>query len=107
MGEQEPTVTRLSHRVVDPGDGNVVVLLDGELDMATSEQLRAALSDVIPSVSGTLVLDTEQLRFADSSALALWVSWSKQVPRLEIHKPRPMVRRVIEAMGLTAILNPQ
>lgn len=107
MAGQEPIVTRLSHRVVDPGDGNVMVKLDGELDLATSEQLRTALSDVIASVKGTLVLDAEQLRFADSSALALWVSWSKQVPRLEIHNPRPMVRRVIEAMGLTAILNPQ
>ena len=52
------------------------------------------------------MLDLEHLSFADSSAIALWVKWSQRVPRVEVHNAKPMIRRVIDAMGLTTKLNP-
>ena len=106
MGESDELTPRLSHTVVRPGDGSVVVALDGELDIATSDELDAAVSDAITGEITRLVVDAARLRFADSSAIALWVSWSRRVPRLEIRNPSPMVRRVIETMGLTKVLNP-
>lgn len=96
---------RLSHRVVSSADGRVVLQLEGELDMATADMLRAAVDETIGQATVALVLDVEQLRFADSSAIALWVSWSKRVPRVEVRNPRPMIRRVIQAMGLAERLN--
>ena len=105
MGDPEPELT-LRHSIAAGEDGSVVVALEGELDLATTEQLSAAVEDAIASVTGTLVVDVEKLRFADSSALALWVSWSQRVPRLEIRNPRPMILRVIQAMGLVSKLNP-
>lgn len=99
-------IPRLNHALVSVADGRVVLKLEGELDMATADELRAAVDEMIDDATQVLVLDVEQLRFADSSAIALWVSWCKRVPRVEVHKPRPMVRRVIEAMGLTDRLNP-
>jgi anti-anti-sigma factor len=97
---------RLTHTVIKPGDGSVVIALDGELDIATADQLGAAVADAVSSVGTCLVVDAEHLRFADSTAIALWVDWSRQVPKVEIRNPRPMVRRVIESMGLMNILNP-
>lgn len=96
----------LRHSVAPGDDGSVVVALEGELDLATIERLNAAVEDTIASVTGTLIVDVAKLRFADSSAIALWVSWSQRVPRLEIRNAQPMILRVIQAMGLTAKLNP-
>jgi anti-anti-sigma factor len=97
---------RLTHEVITPGDGSVVIVLDGELDLATTHQLNAAVEQAIASVSTCLVVDVERLLFADSSAIALWVSWSSRVPKIEIRNPRLIVRRVIDMMGLTEVLNP-
>jgi anti-anti-sigma factor len=104
MGEADEPLTR--HTVTDMGDGGFLLALEGELDLSTTEELRAALEDTIASVTGTLVIDVAQLRFADSSAIALWVSWSQRVPELEIRNAPPMILRVIQAMGLTNKLNP-
>jgi anti-anti-sigma factor len=94
------------HTITDLGDGSFMVTLEGELDLSMTDELRAAVEDTIASVTGTLVLDVAALRFADSSAVALWVSWSQRVPKLEVRNPPPMILRVIQAMGLTKKLNP-
>jgi anti-anti-sigma factor len=91
---------------VSNADGRVVLALGGELDMSSVEELGVAVEDTVAAATDVLVLDIEDLRFADSSALALWVTWSQRVPRVEVHNARPMIRRVIEAMGLTTRLNP-
>jgi anti-anti-sigma factor len=104
MGEAEQPLTR--HTVTELGDGSFLVTLVGELDLSTTDELRAAVEETIASVTDTLVIDVAALRFADSSAIALWVSWSQRVPKLEIRNPPPMIVRVIQAMGLTQKLNP-
>ena len=106
MGELDADAPRLSHRVVSNAAGRVVLALGGELDLATVAELATAVDDTVAAATDLLVLDVEQLRFADSSALALWVSWSQRVPRVEVHNARPLIRRVIEAMGLNTRLNP-
>lgn len=92
--------------VIHGDDGSVLLRLDGELDMSNADALDAAVAEVVGSVTSKLILDVERLQFADSAAIALWVGWSQRVPRLEVRNPTPIVRRVIEAMGLTSILNP-
>jgi anti-anti-sigma factor len=104
MGEADEPLTR--HSIIDMGDGSFTLVLEGELDLSTTDELRIALEDTIASVTGTLIIDISQLRFADSSAIALWVSWSQRVPELEIRNAPPMISRVIQAMGLTKKLNP-
>jgi len=106
MGEIDAPPPRLTHTVLAPNGGSVVIVLDGELDIATCDQLNAAVEDAIASVTDCLVIDAERLLFADSSGIALWVNWSRRVPRVEVRNPRPMVRRVIETMGLSETLNP-
>jgi anti-anti-sigma factor len=104
MGEEQQPLT--CHTVTDLGDGIVLVTLAGELDLSTTDELRLAVEETVASVTDTLVIDVAQLRFADSSAVALWVSWSQRVPKLEIRNAPPMILRVIQAMGLTKKLNP-
>jgi anti-anti-sigma factor len=104
MGESE--AVGLNHTIVAPGDGSVLVTLDGELDIGTVESLGAAVTAELAAVETTLVVDTEQLRFVDSSGIALWVGWSQSVPRIEIRNAGPLVLRVIQTMGLAEILNP-
>lgn len=104
MGDTDEPLTR--HTVTEIGDGSVRLTLAGELDLSVTDELRAALKDTISAVTGTLEVDIAGLRFADSSAIALWVSWSQAVPRLEIRNAPPMILRVIQAMGLTKKLNP-
>ncbi len=106
MGELGPDDGRLRYQVMSAAHGRVVLKLAGELDLATTDELRTGVQDAVARATDVLVLDVEELRFADSSALALWVTWSQRVPRVEVHKPRPMILRVIETMGLTTKLNP-
>ena len=47
-----------------------------------------------------LVVDVSELRFADSSAIALWVRWAARVPEFELRDPSPLLQRVVTAMGL-------
>jgi anti-anti-sigma factor len=104
MAESEPA--RLIHTITAPGDGSVVVALDGELDISTVEPLGSAVAAALKAVETCLVVDAQRLRFVDSSGIALWVAWSRQAPQVRIRGAGPLVMRVIQTMGLSEILNP-
>jgi hypothetical protein len=53
---------------------------------------------------GRLIIELSDLRFADSSAIALWVRWSTSVDEIELRDVSPILRRVIDSMGLAATL---
>ena len=76
------------------------VTLRGELDIANVDALDAAVAPVIERHPDRLVVDVAALRFADSSAIALWVRWAANVEQLELRDPSPLLRRVISSMGL-------
>ena len=77
-----------------------VVRVRGELDIANVEELDRALAPVIASNPERLIVDVAGLRFADSSAIALWVKWATAVGSIELRDPSPLLRRVIRSMGL-------
>jgi len=106
MAELDAEAPRFSHRVVSNAGGRVVLALGGEFDMASVEQLGTVLDGDVAAATEVLILELGELDFADSSAIALWVTWSQRVPRVEVHGAKPMIRRVIEAMGLNTKLNP-
>jgi anti-anti-sigma factor len=85
--------------IVTNGEGTTVTLT-GELDIANIDRLAAAVAPVIERHPGRLVVDLAGLRFADSSAIALWVRWSAMVGEIEFRDPSPLLRRVITSMGL-------
>jgi anti-anti-sigma factor len=87
--------------VETPSAGAAVVTIRGELDLSSIDQLASAVNPLIAAGLESLVLEVGDLRFADSSAIALWVQWSTQVGRIELRNVSALLRRVITTMGLT------
>ena len=86
-------------------DGTVTVTLSGELDMTNVDALAAAVELALEQEPERLIVEVQDLSFADSSAIALWVQWATKVPAIEMRDVRPLLRRVVESMGLTETLN--
>jgi anti-anti-sigma factor len=76
------------------------IRLGGELDISNVGQLDEAAAPVLKDRPARLVLNVTNLRFADSSAIALWVRWASEVGQLEVRHPAALLRRVIQTMGL-------
>jgi anti-anti-sigma factor len=91
--------------VVEGDDRTVTVTLSGELDITSVDSLRSAVAPALDRDPARLVVDVRDLRFADSSAIALWVQWATAVPEIELREVSPLLRRVVETMGLTETLN--
>ena len=83
------------------GPDAATITLRGELDVANVNSRDAAVAPVIERGVKRLVLDVSELRFADSSAIALWVQWSTVVDHLELREPSALLRKVITSMGLS------
>lgn len=79
---------------------HATVTITGELDMSGIDPLATQVATVLEHGVESLTIDVTELRFADSSAIALWVRWAGEVRELELRDPPPLLRRVIEAMGL-------
>jgi anti-sigma B factor antagonist len=81
-------------------DGTTVVTVRGDLDIASADRLNAAVAPLIEADGRKLIVDVGALRFADSSAIALWVRWAATVDELQLRGASPLLRRLINAMGL-------
>lgn len=94
---------------VDEADhGEVAVLvLRGELDLATVPSLRDRLLDVVRT-HRSVILDLAGLGFLDSTGLGLLVSAVKRLQErdgtLVVAAPSPAVVRLLEVSGLDAHL---
>lgn len=86
--------------VVVDGDDHATVRIDGELDMSGIDPLASRVDEVLARGVSKLTVDVRGVRFADSSAIALWVRWASAVEEFELREPPPLLRRVIGAMGL-------
>lgn len=85
----------------DRADGaGLVVRLAGELDLATVGELAAPLKDLLAREPQPLVLELDELTFADSSGIAVLIRLANHFERLETRGARHSVRRVIEVLGL-------
>lgn len=90
----------ISFDVADAGDRHAVVTIMGELDMSGIEPLSGQVERMLAAGVTRLTVDVSGVRFADSSAIALWVRWAGAVSEFELRDPPPLLRRVISAMGL-------
>lgn len=97
--------SEMSFDVAEGDDGIVTVNVAGELDITNVEALAGGVASALAREPGRLIIDVSDLSFADSSAIALWVQWATNVPRIEMHNVSPLLRRVVESMGLTETLN--
>ncbi|MGN9807040.1 STAS domain-containing protein [Micromonospora sp. L32] len=85
------------------------VSVAGEVDFATSGELRAALDAVLADLTGTPVeVDLAEVPFLDSSGVhVLLDAYARAADRdcpLVVANARPVVRRVLEITGVLALL---
>jgi anti-anti-sigma factor len=79
---------------------SATVTISGELDMSSIDPLAAQVDAALAHGITALIVDVGGVRFADSSAIALWVRWASRVNVFELRDPPALLRRVIVAMGL-------
>jgi anti-sigma B factor antagonist len=92
--------------VAEPDGGAPVVVLSGELDMATSEAAAACLAALVET-AGDIVVDLSGLQFIDSTGLsALLTACRESEDRgrtLTLRRPARTVRRVLTMTGLDRV----
>jgi anti-sigma B factor antagonist len=88
---------------VDRRDGAVIVSLAGELDLYNAEEVRSALLDACAAEPELLVIDLEEVRFIDSTALGVLIeARSRMADRkgFRLAAPGLETRRALEVSGL-------
>jgi anti-sigma B factor antagonist len=88
---------------VDSRDGAVVVSLAGELDLYNAEEMRGALLDACAGEPQVLVVDLEEVRFIDSTALGVLIEARSKLAdrgRFRLAAPGLETRRALEVSGL-------
>lgn len=84
-----------------------VLVVSGELDIATVDELSAAARTALETTASTLVLDFGGVTFVDSTGLGALVRLRKEAEqrglRLRLEGVRPEVRRVLDLTGLSEI----
>jgi anti-anti-sigma factor len=93
---QSLLTVELSH----PAENTVSIKLAGELDLSNVERVEAEVAPALAGHPTHLIVEAQGLEFADSSAIALWLRWSREVERFELKELSPLLRRVLTAMGL-------
>jgi anti-sigma B factor antagonist len=87
-----------------PDADGVVVILEGELDLATAPQLERALREVQATSPGRILIDLRDLGFMDSTGLAVIVRAQLAADtsghRLALGHPPPQVKRLLQITGL-------
>ena len=97
-GGRESAVTGVDRR-----DGGVVVALAGELDLYNAEEVRGALLDACAADPSLLVVDLEEVRFIDSTALGVLIEARTRMgdrSGFRLASPGLETRRALEVSGL-------
>ena len=79
--------------------------IEGELDINSVDGIENAVDRAAGTGADRLIVDLSELRFADSSAIAVWVKWASMFDEIELRDPTPLLRKVIETMGLAEALH--
>ena len=101
--EPAPLVTRVE---VD-AEGQAVVYVEGDIDLATANALREALVKALEK-SATVVVDVGGAGFIDSTGLNAFVRGHREAEQaggsLRLRRPSPMLRRLLEITALESVL---
>jgi anti-sigma B factor antagonist len=97
-GGRESAVTGVDRR-----DGGIVLSLAGELDLYNAEEVRSALLDACAAEPAVLVVDLEEVRFIDSTALGVLIEARARMAErggFRLAAPGLETRRALEVSGL-------
>jgi anti-anti-sigma factor len=81
-----------------------VVVLAGELDSSNVGILEQRVAQLTATPPARIAFDLAGLRFMDSAGIAVLISTAAAVPVVEVRNPSAIVRRVLEASGLSKLL---
>jgi anti-anti-sigma factor len=92
---------------VEERNGFVAVLVRGEVDMATTPELRARLEQAL-ELGRPTVLDLEHVSFIDGRGVATLIEFARDAAgagcSMCITRPSFAVRRLVEVMGVESEL---
>ena len=98
----EPLQLELSRQI--DGDGNQIVKVAGELDIATAEQAYVYLSDVIDAWPAPVSVDLSGLTFCDASGLGVLARIARHARQagrqLTLTAARPSLLKIMRITGL-------
>jgi anti-sigma B factor antagonist len=101
----EPVQLELSCRA--GADGNQVVSVTGELDIATAEQAYAYISEVIDSWPTPVSVDLSGLTFCDASGLGVLAKIARHARQagrqLKLTSVRPSLLKIMRLTGLDGV----
>ena len=111
--EPEPRDAAVTPLALERGgtDRDPVIVASGEIDVATSPQLRAELSEVLERVPTSVTVDFTNVSFIDSSGLGVLVGALKRVREhdagatLRVVHPQDAVRKVFDITGLDGLFD--
>ena len=87
---------------------DVVLVVDGEVDVSNAGELRRRLGELVDSTDGDIVVDCQNLMFLDSTGLgALLAAWTALRPRERVLRLRNVhgpVKRVVLESGIDTVL---
>ncbi len=76
------------------------VVLSGEVDLATVDELRAVLGDI----HGLLLIDCSQLEFIDAEGLGVLVTVGSTNGTMTLRGTTPLLRKVLSIVGLAGFV---
>ena len=89
-------------------DGYELLAAEGEIDVATSPRLIAALNEAVTDSTGSFFIDLSAVGFMDSTGLALLVRAQRRMRRrgrgFAVVCPEGPVRRIFEITAMIGIL---
>ena len=91
---------------IDRREEAIVVSLAGELDLYNAEEMRGALLEASQAEPDLLVVDLEDVRFIDSTALGVLIEARKRMAErkgLRLAAPGLETRRALEVSGLDRV----
>ena len=85
-----------------------IIVLEGELDLASTPQLLAVVRGVMAAGSAAIVLDLSELSFIDSTGLSGVASLADEArssgARLELRSPSELTAQVLDVTGLDRVI---
>lgn len=103
FAEDSPFGVRVLHQ-----QSHTVILVAGEVDLATAPRLRSYFHDVIADADGAILLDLAEVTFLDSTGLCeiltAYAELDEQDRELRVVKASMQVRRVFEVCGITDLV---
>lgn len=90
-------------------DGMARLVLSGELDVSTADELRSLLDECVEDRSPRICVDLSGVRFIDSRTIGVLIGAQKRAEAagggLRVSNPQPAVRKAFDILGLTPVFD--